>query len=81
MLIAEELEPYRLCCRTGRLPDELEDILGQERYQAWLAIDAVRRKVFQDRMDEFLAQVLANKGDIGYAVVYALRQLVDLALP
>ena len=76
--IAEEIEAFRIFCRTGKLPEQLEKILGEERYEAWVAIEEVRRKVFDDDVGEFLQQVSQKESDVGYAIVYMFRRFFEL---
>lgn len=62
------------------MPDDLEELLGTERYQAWLAISVVERKVFCDRLDEQVEQIVAHKYEPIGAVIFGLRERGRLGL-
>lgn len=82
LLIAEEHDKYKLACRlgVGVLPDDLEERLGTERYQAWLAISVVERKVFCDRMTENWNDAVAHKYDLMGVIVFGMEERVRMGL-
>lgn len=64
----------------GCLPDDLEERIGSERFEAWMAIARIERLVYNDRVSIMLDEVIVQKADIGNAVLAAIREQVRLGL-